>query len=760
MSAKSTKDPIINPIFSSTEENARHPLLFDDNNDDDEERSFFIEQSPYEEVAANVSNHDDPTMLCFTFRSFILGILFTCILAFINQFFSFRTSPMSIDTLLVQLLAYPLGKSLAATLPTHKFYPFGKQRWSFSLNPGPFTIKEHCIITVMADTASSIASGIYVLTIQRIFYKYSISHINGLFFIISSQIVGYGLVGILRRHLIWPAAVIWPKTLINCALFRVMHENNIEDETLNTSQWKMSRYKFFYLALFFQMLWYCIPGFICPVLSYFSLFCMIFPNNIIISQVTGVNGLGLGSFELDWNSWVSFLGSPIAVPLWAHINIMIGFVIVVWIITPIAYYSNWWNAKTFPIASYRVFTKEGYIYNVSNVLDSQLNFNETVYNSYGSLHLSFLFALSYGIQFVAISAILVHTLLYDGKTFYQQYQSSLMNVGNDIHAKLMAQYREVPSWWYTILFILTFIISALVCHYGQLMSWYYLFVAVILVLIFILPTGMLAAVSSISLGINVIAEFIAGIMISGDPIGNVTFKIYAYGSQSQAISLLSNLKFGHYMKIPPRTMFLTQIFSTILAAIINYVVAIYLLRNVPHICTPENASWKCPKPTAFYSASIIWGAIGPIRMFGPSSPYFPLLFGFVLGALLPFPAWFLQKKYPEKKWLEYIHFPVMLSGLSLLPAAPAGEYPSWFAVGVFFNFILFRYAHSWWKRYAFLFSASMSCGVAITALFIFLVFENNNITFPTWWGTGGITGDGCPLANGNFSGVLPHYKSL
>ncbi len=118
----------------------------------DKERSYFMEQSPYEEVAANVSNHDDPSMLCFTFRSFILGLLFTCILSFINQFFSLRTSPLRIGMILVQLLAYPAGKLAEKTLPTRTFQLFGT-RWQFSLNPGPFTIKEHCIITTMAGTA-------------------------------------------------------------------------------------------------------------------------------------------------------------------------------------------------------------------------------------------------------------------------------------------------------------------------------------------------------------------------------------------------------------------------------------------------------------------------------------------------------------------------------------------------------------------------------------------------------------------------------
>jgi hypothetical protein len=116
------------------------------------ERSYFMEQSPYEEVSANVSNHDDPSMLCFTFRSFILGIFFTCILSFVNEFFSFRTSPLQIGMVLTQLLSYPVGKLLAKILPTRRFQPFG-ERWQFSLNPGPFTIKEHCIIATMSSTA-------------------------------------------------------------------------------------------------------------------------------------------------------------------------------------------------------------------------------------------------------------------------------------------------------------------------------------------------------------------------------------------------------------------------------------------------------------------------------------------------------------------------------------------------------------------------------------------------------------------------------
>jgi hypothetical protein len=65
------------------------------------------------------------------------------------------------------------------------------------------------------------------------------------------------------------------------------------------------------------------------------------------------------------------------------VNIFVGFVVVVWILTPAGYYSNLWDAETYPIASYQIFSVDGYIYNVTNVLDSHSHLNVTAYNIYG-----------------------------------------------------------------------------------------------------------------------------------------------------------------------------------------------------------------------------------------------------------------------------------------------------------------------------------------------------------------------------------------
>lgn len=62
---------------------------------------------------------------------------------------------------------------------------------------------------------------------------------------------------------------------------------------------------------------------------------------------------------------------------------MVGFVVLAWIITPLAYYNNLWDSKVMPIVSNRVFTKQGSFYNVTAVLDSKLRLNETAYQEYG-----------------------------------------------------------------------------------------------------------------------------------------------------------------------------------------------------------------------------------------------------------------------------------------------------------------------------------------------------------------------------------------
>lgn len=58
---------------------------------------------------------------------------------------------VTITALVAQLVSFPIGKFLERTLPTRQFTTFG-YTWSF--NPGPWNIKEHCLVTVMANVVS------------------------------------------------------------------------------------------------------------------------------------------------------------------------------------------------------------------------------------------------------------------------------------------------------------------------------------------------------------------------------------------------------------------------------------------------------------------------------------------------------------------------------------------------------------------------------------------------------------------------------
>lgn len=153
---------------------------------------------------------------------------------------------------------------------------------------------------------------------------------------------------------------------------------------------------------------------------------------------------------------------------------------------------------------------------------------------------------------------------------------------------------------------------------------------------------------------------------------------------------------------------------------------------------------------ASHCSSLVW-----LGSFTRDSRYSLMLYGFLIGAICPFITWSLWKRFPHITWLGLVNTPLILLATNNIPPAPAAAYPSWFVVGFIFNYVIYRYASHWWQKYAYIFSAAMSCGVALSGLLIFYLLQLNKISFPSWWGLGGITEDGCPLASANYSGRIP-----
>lgn len=83
-----------------------------------------------------------------------MGSLFTIAGSGVNMLFSMRAPSISISTLIAQLLAYPIGNAWGKYMPRRTFTSFGV---NWELNPGPLTIKEHTLITIMANVSFSVA---------------------------------------------------------------------------------------------------------------------------------------------------------------------------------------------------------------------------------------------------------------------------------------------------------------------------------------------------------------------------------------------------------------------------------------------------------------------------------------------------------------------------------------------------------------------------------------------------------------------------
>lgn len=130
--------------------------------------------SPIEEVRLTVPITDDPTLPVLTFRTWFLGLLSCILLAFVNQFFSFRSNQLWVSSVAAQIVTLPLGKLMAATLPTKKF-GFPGTNWSWSFNPGPFNVKEHVLISIFANTGAGGAYATGIITIVKAFYHRQLS---------------------------------------------------------------------------------------------------------------------------------------------------------------------------------------------------------------------------------------------------------------------------------------------------------------------------------------------------------------------------------------------------------------------------------------------------------------------------------------------------------------------------------------------------------------------------------------------------------
>ncbi|CAO1630872.1 unnamed protein product [Sympodiomycopsis kandeliae] len=691
-----------------------------------------LNDSIYPEVRAAVANVDDPDMPVNTFRAWFLGLVFVILLSGVNQLLYFRYPSVTITGLVVQLVCYPFGKALEKILPRRAFKtPFGK----FSLNPGPFNIKEHAVISIMATVVYQRAYATDIFIVQKQLYNQDWPFIYQLLITMSSQLLGFSYAGFSRRFLIWPAAMIWPQTLVYSSLLSTLHHAKAEDPN------HMTRQRFFTYAFAAAFAWYFFPGYIFTALSTANWVCWIVPKNIVVNQLFGTTqGLGMGIFTLDWSQINYISQSPLVTPFFAQANVLFSLVVFFWIAAPAMYYSNVKYAKYLPMSTSKVYDRFGQIYDVSKIITAQGTFDKDAYNNYSAQYLSSVFTLSYGLSFASMTATLVHTALYSGKDLIRQFRRSLADEP-DIHARLNSVYREVPVWWYAAVFVVSIVMAIIGIEvWPTLMPVWALAIALLIGAVYTIPIAVIYAVSNLEVGLNVLTEFIVGYALPGKPVCMMIFKCIGYMSMYQAVSFMQDQKFGWYMKVPPRTVFICQLVATVISTFVLLGVQIWSLSNIEGICTDKAVNnFECPNTTVIGTASVIWGLIGPKLNFSEGYVYNAVLYFFLVGAIVPFPTYFLAKRYP-KSWLRYVSWPVIFTGTGLIPPATGINYSSWAFAGFLSHVVWRRRSFGNWSRYNYVLSAALDAGTGICTIFIFfvLIFPSaaplQNWYNGSWWG--------------------------
>lgn len=168
--------------------------------------------------------------------------------------------------------------------------------------------------------------------------------------------------------------------------------------------------------------------------------------------------------------------------------------------------------------------------------------------------------MTYALSFAVLSAVVVSILLWHWADIRDAFLTSrTTTTSEDIHVQMMeASYEPVPASWYAYAGI-SMIVAAVVVvvFYPMQLPVWALLLSLLVALVFLPACGIIAATTGTVIGelqacdnrdmltkemagLNVITEFIAGLLLPGLPIANVTFKCYGY-----MVSVCNQSGFGH-----------------------------------------------------------------------------------------------------------------------------------------------------------------------------------------------------------------------
>ncbi|KAG7663268.1 uncharacterized protein J8A68_003182 [[Candida] subhashii] len=695
--------------------------------------------SPYPEVRSVCDPYDDPSVPVETVRVYIIGIFWTAVGSVINMFFNNRQPSITLSVAVVQILLYPSGLLMEYILPKWDFKVFGQ---TISLNPGPYTFKEQMLATIFVAVSGGAASyATYNIVVHKMPMFYNNQWVDfgyQTLLILATNFLGFGLAGIMRKFAVYPVKSLWPSILPNIAMNRALMSPELKQ---NINGWVVSRYRFFFIAFAGSFAYFWVVNYFFQALSIFNWITWISPQNLHLAVMTGtLGGLGLNPVAtFDWNI-ISYL-SPLILPFYTQAATMIGMAIGFVTILGVWYTNYKWTAYL-PINSNALFTNTGETYMVTSIVNERSLFDQEKYESYGPPFNSAASLVVYG----AFFALYPFHIVYECTVNHKQMKDAMKSLGktlknfrrstfeghNDPHTQMMKVYPEVPEWAFLVILVVS-IVFAILCvklYPAETPVWG-IFFAIGINFIFLIPITTIYARSGFSFGLNIIVELLVGYMIPNNGLALNFIKALGYNIDAQAQNFVNDLKLGHYTKIPPRALFRCQLVSVFIASFVQLAVLNFQIENVAGFCEPDNhQKFTCPGARSFYSASIMFGVIGPKKLF---TGLYPILqWCFLIGFLLAFPCVAI-KKYGPRKFVKFFEPSIVIGGM--LYYAPYNL--SYFIGGFYASFAFMHYIkkryEAWWQKYNYILTCGLSAGVAFSSIIIFFaVFYTEREL--NWWG--------------------------
>ena len=105
----------------------------------------------------------------------------------------------------------------------------------------------------MCAAAAATPEAMTVLAVQKLYYNINPSAAVGVFLILSTQMLGYGVAGLLRSTLVYPSTMLYPANLPAASLLESLHQNRKQSG---------KRMKLFYIAFVTLFIWQVFPMYI------------------------------------------------------------------------------------------------------------------------------------------------------------------------------------------------------------------------------------------------------------------------------------------------------------------------------------------------------------------------------------------------------------------------------------------------------------------------------------------------------------------